>query len=49
MKFFDIAVKDLYQIFKDWKPAIFPGRRAHCVYIDVWVYVRRFQRPEPGK
>ena len=23
MKFFDIAVKDLYQIFKDWKPAIF--------------------------
>jgi ABC-2 type transport system permease protein len=23
MKFIDIAVKDLYQIFKDWKPAIF--------------------------
>ncbi len=23
MKFLDIAVKDLYQIFKDWKPAIF--------------------------
>jgi ABC-2 type transport system permease protein len=23
MKFLDIALKDLYQIFKDWKPAIF--------------------------
>ena len=23
MKFLDIAIKDLYQIFKDWKPAIF--------------------------
>jgi len=23
MKFMDIAIKDLYQIFKDWKPAIF--------------------------
>lgn len=23
MKFFDIAIKDLYQLFKDWKPAIF--------------------------
>lgn len=23
MKFIDIAIKDLYQIFKDWKPAIF--------------------------
>lgn len=23
MKFLDLAIKDLYQIFKDWKPAIF--------------------------
>jgi len=23
MKFIDIAIKDLYQLFKDWKPAVF--------------------------
>ena len=23
MKFIDIAIKDLYQLFKDWKTAIF--------------------------